>query len=95
MGVGKATRPATDHLLEGSADWVCGNCYDEATELHAKRQTEAKVRAKQDHKDCCTSAECTVAVEALDGSGYDRDDRGRSDNRAGSSKARRCRPVYR
>jgi len=71
MGVGKATRLATDHLLEGSAGWGCGNCYDEATELHAKRQTEAKVRAKQDYKDCCTSAECTVTVEALDGSGYD------------------------
>ena len=42
MAPAKITRPATDHLLEGSADWVCGFCYDEAIDAHAIGQATPK-----------------------------------------------------
>ena len=66
-----ATRAETDHLLEGSADWVCGFCYDQAMDAHETGQAKPKVRPKSDREDACHSSECTLTVQELNGDGYD------------------------
>ena len=71
MGPSKATRAETDHLLEGSADWVCGFCYDQAMDAHETGRAKPKVRAKSDRGDACHSSECTLTVKELNGDGYD------------------------
>ena len=66
-----ATRAETDHLLEGSADWVCGFCYDQAMDAHETGQAKPKVRPKSDRGDAWHTSECTLTAQELNGDGYD------------------------